>query len=1069
MIEIREYAEKINHFFCEAFDGEILQYRIVVRLNFSLDVILYVEEPSQYTRDFLKSKYRDWCSGKCSELDIKSDEQMFWKNGNISFYVNPIEEYDGQVSTTDNLNQNSHIEWGPRYRLSTFFDKNSRYKEDTNTVPVVSFYSYKGGMGRTTTMMGFALWLAAKHNKKVGIIDCDLEAPGYLNFFNLSKIKDFENGKRNGFVEFASDLAFVRNPEKLDISRYVIKPVSPDNSQKIGELYDRIFIVPGGNLNEAFVREEDKEYDETEDNKYKIDTARQNRKDYIEGLSRLNLSNLSTLRNTFNTLIRKMYDEYQIDVVLIDSRTGFNDIYGSVAFNIADYVIAFFGFSKQTMPGLHQLLDTYYDINSSKAHTKKELGLTLVNSIIPTNNTGLWQSRQSEFKENISVYFKNRRNVTANEDILSTEEQVSSPEIFSLYRNGALEELGITDKAEKDFVEMILEDKNQDFDMLFDEVYENILENDSRMNDSMSFDRTISNRNSTEIKDCLNSKTTSLSQERTMILAKNVLRTVSSRLSKVKNFAESIDSFEQDTFLYRNCMKEIFDKNKFIIRGFKGAGKTCIYRVLGENDETREFVRACAKRDGADVPKNTTFINVISFTNISEHPLKVLEENGAFQKGEYYNISGLWQIILWNALFSDERYKNILPKDNGLKSYLFGNEVGNTALVKVDGLLKMGPSALAEIESHINILNQYLKEKEETLFVMYDGLDNVVSPKFWSKAVSPLINKWRGKIGYYSNINPKIFLRSDLYERIEGTNTERLRENIVDIDWTIEEVFGYLFKLVVSDNVAKQSLWEIYRRVSKKDGADKQIENYNKNIENNGGQLTCNDKNLKPLVRIFFGKEVNPGNSKLGNPWMYFKSQLSNAADKISLRPFINTLNNDVLSAAQADANPYVHEILPPKYYATREVRIKVAEAYFNDMASEEDFTDDLKYVKDFINSEAGSDFRYKNLTENEFTHFLSKIIEIYRGELKSVETPADLSRLLYASGLMREVYKPGHKIYKFATMYVYAWGLKSRNEIDEDDKSSRGRIKKDDSSIESFSGKINEAKDIILSRQNVF
>lgn len=90
--------------------------------------------------------------------------------------------------------------------------------------------------------------------------------------------------------------------------------------------------------------------------------ADENRRDYIEGLSRINLSNPSVVKQNFNTLINLLKQEYEIDIVLIDSRTGFNDIYGSVVFDLADEIVAFFGFSKQTMPGLRQLLDTYQKV-----------------------------------------------------------------------------------------------------------------------------------------------------------------------------------------------------------------------------------------------------------------------------------------------------------------------------------------------------------------------------------------------------------------------------------------------------------------------------------------------------------------------------------------------------------------------------------------------------------------------------------------------------------------------------------------------------------------------------------
>lgn len=213
--------------------------------------------------------------------------------------------------------------------------------------PVVTFYSYKGGMGRTTTMMGFALWLAAK-NKRVAIIDCDLEAPGYLNFFNLGNQRQFVDGNKNGFVEFMADYSFLN--EGIELERYCVSPTLPDNMSTVETIYDNIIIVPGGNLNDGFIREKSEEDDENEFEANNRIQADRNRREYIEGLSRLNLSNPTVLKRSYTSLIKKLKDVYNVDVVLIDSRTGFNDIYGSTAFDLANNIVAFFWLQQTNNP-----------------------------------------------------------------------------------------------------------------------------------------------------------------------------------------------------------------------------------------------------------------------------------------------------------------------------------------------------------------------------------------------------------------------------------------------------------------------------------------------------------------------------------------------------------------------------------------------------------------------------------------------------------------------------------------------------------------------------------------------
>ena len=57
---------------------------------------------------------------------------------------------------------------------------------------VVTFYSYKGGVGRTSALMNTAARLA-KRQKKVVVIDFDLEAPG-IDAFNECSDQDAKPG-----------------------------------------------------------------------------------------------------------------------------------------------------------------------------------------------------------------------------------------------------------------------------------------------------------------------------------------------------------------------------------------------------------------------------------------------------------------------------------------------------------------------------------------------------------------------------------------------------------------------------------------------------------------------------------------------------------------------------------------------------------------------------------------------------------------------------------------------------------------------------------------------------------
>lgn len=56
---------------------------------------------------------------------------------------------------------------------------------DSRDGRIVTFYSYKGGTGRTMALANTA-WILAANGKRVLAVDWDLEAPGLHRFFHPS-------------------------------------------------------------------------------------------------------------------------------------------------------------------------------------------------------------------------------------------------------------------------------------------------------------------------------------------------------------------------------------------------------------------------------------------------------------------------------------------------------------------------------------------------------------------------------------------------------------------------------------------------------------------------------------------------------------------------------------------------------------------------------------------------------------------------------------------------------------------------------------------------------------------
>jgi Mrp family chromosome partitioning ATPase len=75
----------------------------------------------------------------------------------------------------------------------------------SNSGRIITFYSYKGGAGRTTTVSNIA-WILASNGRRVLLIDWDLEAPG-LHRQLRPFLDDPELTQTSGLIEFLSDAA----------------------------------------------------------------------------------------------------------------------------------------------------------------------------------------------------------------------------------------------------------------------------------------------------------------------------------------------------------------------------------------------------------------------------------------------------------------------------------------------------------------------------------------------------------------------------------------------------------------------------------------------------------------------------------------------------------------------------------------------------------------------------------------------------------------------------------------------------------------------------------------------
>lgn len=189
------------------------------------------------------------------------------------------------------------------------------------TPPILSFFSFKGGVGRTTALVSVALQLA-RAGRRVCVIDLDLEAPGVGTL-----LAPVHGPTGYGVVDFLLEGSVV-DPRRLDLADFIHvfeDPQALDGGAPID-------VVPAGRLDG----------------------------DYLEKLARIDYQALlqpASERSPLRALLERLRKERDADYILMDSRAGLHDIGGLALNGLAHLDVIFSLDSEQSWQGLRIVIE----------------------------------------------------------------------------------------------------------------------------------------------------------------------------------------------------------------------------------------------------------------------------------------------------------------------------------------------------------------------------------------------------------------------------------------------------------------------------------------------------------------------------------------------------------------------------------------------------------------------------------------------------------------------------------------------------------------------------------------
>jgi MinD-like ATPase involved in chromosome partitioning or flagellar assembly len=201
---------------------------------------------------------------------------------------------------------------------------------------IITFYSFKGGVGRSMALANIACLLTQDVDKiepkKVLIIDWDLDAPGLHSFFSNSDI----NSSNKGLIDLFENIQ-----QKIDDT------LEKTDSEDLTEDYQIKEILDSINLTEYL--------SESGINHLDILTCGKIDNEYSRRVTSFEWQDLfNKAPNLFRIFAEYLVEQYQY--VLIDSRTGHTDISGICTMLMSEILVLVFIPNSQNISGVVDLL-----------------------------------------------------------------------------------------------------------------------------------------------------------------------------------------------------------------------------------------------------------------------------------------------------------------------------------------------------------------------------------------------------------------------------------------------------------------------------------------------------------------------------------------------------------------------------------------------------------------------------------------------------------------------------------------------------------------------------------------
>ncbi|MBN8419556.1 MAG: P-loop NTPase [Verrucomicrobia bacterium] len=689
-------------------------------------------------------------------------------------------------------------------KLNWFF-RGQKY-ELPNKTPIVCFYSFKGGVGRTTTAALTALSLA-RIGQRVAVLDFDFEAPGLATLFS----EDSE--ETSGVLDFIQPR--LQNLPPLDIHDYYFRI---QKSSLTGTQGGEVFVFPAAKMEGAEA-------------------------DYLDLLSRVYLAVNTKRTARMDLLLETIEHELKPDIILIDSRTGFNDIAGLLLGRYSQHAVMFFLGSPQNMFGLEATLPHF---------RAQDVSLTMVHSPVPS----------------LAELAKEARDV-----FLDRSWEAFSKHVYP-YLGGNIPDLNDATAPHYPIEISWTEDAILLTPLRLEALLNSVRSSYSALADRLSI---------LTLKQQSSQANIPLTKDLNANEALNAL----SDIVGGKVVGDSVGEFSSPEKLKQNFFplkdyKFIFTPRTFLVLGGKGSGKSALSAALTASGDfykgLREYCGGTDQQEGGwhfyqGMAAGTGFPDKQAFRALNDATPASIET--------------YWLLLLIRRLV-DSR-----PDLNG------------SLHEKLHPILDAPFSQLPTIanDSQIGAIGMewlhgqdlILTKTKEQVFMVYDYLDSEVPSDggLRGRVVGALLSLWHGLTERFTSLRAKIFLRQDIFDREVGdgiTDKAKLKNFAVNLEWTYEQLLNLVWKrwIARSENVQKAFFPDF------KESLDCRF------VSQFGPIPVLTEEQSAQVLNQLFGPRMGANNQ--AKPINWVKIHLSDANGRLAPRAILTLFSKVAALQREADA-----------------------------------------------------------------------------------------------------------------------------------------------------------------------